>query len=60
MQKNNDRKCPKCASDNVVPIIYGLPAGELFEQSDRGEIKLGGCMILPEKWHCKDCGHDFK
>lgn len=29
--------CPKCGSDNIIPIVYGYPAKELFEESRKGE-----------------------
>lgn len=38
-------RCPKCVSERVVPIMYGLPSDELFEDWDRGEVELGGCCI---------------
>jgi hypothetical protein len=29
----------------LIPIVYGLPLRELMEQSERGEVELGGCVI---------------
>jgi hypothetical protein len=37
--------CPKCNAGKLIPIIYGLPGRELMEQSGRGEIELGGCVV---------------
>ena len=37
--------CPTCNAAKLIPIVYGLPGRELMEQSDRGEIELGGCII---------------
>lgn len=56
------KKCPKCNSDKIVPIIYGYPAGGLWEKEKRGEVKLEGCLVTPEnpKWHCKDCKNEWK
>ena len=56
------RKCPKCKSDKVIPIEYGMPGIELIEMENRGELKLGGCIVMPNnpKWYCKDCGNDWK
>lgn len=39
------RNCPTCKSGKLVPIVYGMPGRELIEQSNRGEIKLGGCSV---------------
>jgi hypothetical protein len=38
-------RCPTCNAGKLIPIVYGLPLRELMEQSDRGEVKLGGCII---------------
>ena len=37
--------CPTCKAGRLIPIIYGLPGRELMEQSERGEVELGGCII---------------
>ena len=37
--------CPTCKNGKLIPIDYGLPGRELMEQSDRGEIELGGCSV---------------
>jgi hypothetical protein len=29
----------------VVPIVYGMPGPELFEQAERGDVVLGGCVL---------------
>ncbi len=40
------RKCPKCNSDKVIPILYGYPSGDMLKKAEMGEIKLGGCKLL--------------
>ncbi len=49
--------CPECGSANVLRIIYGKPNQELAEKAERGEVKLGGCVISRESPYnyCKDC-----
>ena len=37
--------CPYCRSKNVIPIIYGFPGPDMFVAAEKGEIKLGGCVI---------------
>jgi hypothetical protein len=51
--------CPKCQSEKIVPIVYGLPRYEFFEKAKADEFILGGCTIYEDspQWHCKECGH---
>lgn len=57
--------CPICGG-KVVPIVYGMPTGDLEEKADRGEVVLGGCCIaldengrsIDPKWACINC--DFR
>ena len=50
------KKCPKCESDKVLKIEYGLP---LFDDdhSARSDIYLAGCvcMVPASEWICKKC-----
>jgi hypothetical protein len=41
-----------------TPIVYGYPSIEMFESADRGEIRLGGCVIGDEspEFECPECG----
>ncbi len=54
--------CPKCgSSENVVPIVYGYPSAELMAAAERGEVKLGGCVITGDdpQWYCKACSYSW-
>ena len=53
--------CPLCLSNKVVPIRYGMPPVEMWEESKKGKFVLGGCVISNEsaKWHCQACSHEF-
>ena len=54
--------CPQCKQKTGVNILYGYPAIEAFEQSERNEIKLGGCVLMegqPER-HCLSCAHEWQ
>lgn len=55
------RKCPKCNSRKVVPIVYGYPAPQTYEAFQRGEIKLGGCIIEPGQpdYSCLECRYSW-
>ena len=55
--------CPKCKSNNVIPIIYGYPAPETVVEAEKGNFKLGGCIEFigggqPDRF-CKACGHEW-
>lgn len=55
--------CPKCKSNNIIPIMYGYPTHEAFEEAEKGNIKLGGCEVFigggqPDRF-CKDCEHEW-
>ncbi|MDO5516778.1 MAG: hypothetical protein Q4F66_04435 [Clostridium sp.] len=62
-----NRHCPKCNSEDIIPIIYGYPDNEMFEESDNDKCILGGCCISPhevddkslDKHHCKNCGFEW-
>jgi hypothetical protein len=58
----NPPKCPRCSSDEVLPIVYGLPGPELTEESLAGRVALGGCMVWPEApdFRCVVCGHEWR
>lgn len=38
-------KCPTCEVGKLIPIVYGMPGRGLIEQTERGEIELGGCVV---------------
>lgn len=53
--------CPQCGAQETVPIVYGLPGPELFDQAEAGEVILGGCMIAfgnPD-YTCRACDHEW-
>jgi hypothetical protein len=54
--------CPQCKQKTGVNILYGYPTIEAFEQSERNEIKFGGCVLMegqPER-HCTSCEHEWQ
>ena len=55
------KKCPNCDSKNVIGIVYGMPNYELFQEVERGKVKLGGCEVGLDdpEYACKDCGHEW-
>jgi hypothetical protein len=55
------KRCPRCHSDDVKPIIYGMPTPETAEKS-AGRVVFGGCMVWEEApdSHCEMCGHEWR
>lgn len=64
MSRHKLRKCPKCGSNNVAEILYGMPDFNDYKmQADlkAGKIVCGGCCISgndPE-YRCNECGCEF-
>lgn len=63
MSRYKIRKCPKCGSNNVAEILYGLPdfSDEMLQALKDGKIVCGGCCISgndPE-YRCNKCGYEF-
>ncbi|MCI5856659.1 MAG: hypothetical protein MR016_04755 [Agathobacter sp.] len=55
--------CPKCKSENIIPIVYGNPAAATKEAAERGELMLGGSGVIdgfqgPDRY-CKQCGFSW-
>lgn len=53
--------CPACGSRERVPIVFGYPGSEMFEDSEKGKIVLGGCVVGGDDptWHCSACGRQW-
>ncbi len=55
-KSKHTKLCPVCRkTDQVIPIIYGSPSFELWQESKKGTVRLGGCCISSEnpEWYCK-------
>lgn len=54
------RKCPDCGT-KLLPIVYGMPGPELFDDAEQGKVMLGGCCVSfndPTRG-CPACGWEF-
>jgi hypothetical protein len=53
--------CPSCGSNAVIPIVYGMPGGELMDQAEAGKVALGGCCISDNDpdLRCTECGQQW-
>jgi len=58
------KKCPKCDSESIAEILYGMPAfdEQMKRDIDSGKIVLGGCCVCDDdaKWHCNKCEYEWK
>ncbi len=52
--------CPECGSQELRPVVFGLPSAELGAEADAEEVVLGGCCCWGDErdpaWSCLDCG----
>lgn len=57
----SERLCPRCGSNKVASIIYGLPVwSPQLEKADReGRIIMGGCCMTADDpdSQCLSCRH---
>lgn len=60
-EKGSKKNCPRCRSIDIIPIQYGLPSGDMKEKHDKGQVKIGGCVVGEDspRWYCKDCDYEF-
>jgi hypothetical protein len=56
------RKCPKCGSDRVLPIVYGFPSHVLLQGMNAHRLVLGGDHLLDSAhvWACSGCRSCFR
>lgn len=55
-------RCPECKQKTGVSIIYGHPTEEAFEEAERSNVVLGGCIPesgAPDR-QCLSCGHQWE
>jgi hypothetical protein len=54
--------CPGCGAAETIPVMYGYPSYQAFQQQEAGLIMLGGCLVDPDNpdWHCKVCCHEWQ
>ena len=57
------RKCPKCGSESIAEIMYGMPINspELQDALRQGKLSLGGCCVSDDspRWDCSECGEKW-
>jgi hypothetical protein len=61
VNESGDRlACPECGSQDLVPIVYGLPGPDLSKAAQRGEVVLGGRVLGAQNRACRACGASFR
>jgi ribosomal protein L40E len=55
-------QCPKCCSQDVMPIVYGYPAPGWEKEVSKGTFALGGCVVDGSEpdYECRKCHAQFK
>jgi len=58
--KDKPLRCPRCSSETVVEIVWGLPTARAWTEALEGEIVLGGCVCDEgdPSWKCTRCNAD--
>jgi transposase-like protein len=61
--KQRPRKCPRCGSERIARILYGMPAfpEELRRELEAGRAVLGGCVVTGNdpRWQCTSCRYEM-
>ena len=55
-------RCPRCQSDEVLRIAYGMPSEEMVRESIAGRVAFGGCLVWSEApdLTCRACGYVWR
>ena len=55
------RWCPVCGFGAVLPVLYGYPTAEGWEEAEEGRAVLGGCVSdgTDDAFRCDECGMGF-
>ncbi len=57
------RKCPRCGSERIAEILYGMPdlSGELRLDLEAGRVVSGGCKVTGNdpRWRCIRCSYEM-
>ena len=54
--------CPRCGARETLPMMWGYPIVPVGDAAERGEVRLGGCMIFEEPepdFSCGRCGLEW-
>jgi hypothetical protein len=51
--------CPRCGSEKVLPILYGITTPKGQEAIRNGEYVAGGCMVGRANYACASCEQRF-
>ena len=51
--------CPRCGSEKVLPILYGITTEKGYEAIQNGEYVSGGIMVGRANYACASCKQRF-
>ena len=53
--KTSEKKCPFGHTNDIIPVVYGLPSEKGMKKAEKGKIELGGCTVTEcdPKWYCR-------
>ena len=53
--KNAEVKCIGGHTDNIIPIVYGLPTKRTMNRAKKGLVRLAGCIVseCDPQYYCK-------
>ena len=55
------KSCPKCKSNMIIEMVYGLLSDEMSDAVGSNKIDLGASTIDPSspEFKCRSCGEEF-
>ena len=55
------KSCPKCKSNMIIEMVYGLLSDEMPDAVGSNKIDLGASTIDPSspEFKCRSCGEEF-
>lgn len=60
MTETDKPVCPECQQP-AIPIGYGYPGPEMIDAAQKGEIRLGGCIVWDDMpTHTCHNGHSWR
>lgn len=68
---SQEDRCPSCAVQAGLRIVYGYPSSDLLLDARQGRVALGGCVTtvwevngkeitFDPDWRCGECAHTWQ
>jgi hypothetical protein len=62
MRVGRPKRCPRCASRELVDVLYGTPDDPVLRelwQAGKVMLRPGRCGDGPPGWACRECGLEY-